>query len=222
MHEFQSFKTSEYQNFRELANHGRRSMERSKRSTKFPNSIWTGHIKKGEMCISILLFMVLVVAAVTDVYFDKVYNEWILFAILTGLSYAVWKGGTSGLILALISMSVPICLLYPLFMIGCLGAGDIKLLAAVGCFLPIKETVACLMMSFLTGAFFSLLKMIAEKNFLSRMSYFLSYVCDVARSGEWKLYEEDIKDVRNRRKGKIHFALSVLLGVAFYKGGIFL
>lgn len=156
-----------------------------------------------------------------DVCFDKIYNEWICLAVMTGLSYSIGKGGINGLIWAVVSMTIPVMLLYPLFMINSLGAGDIKLLASVGCFLTVKETVVCLGISFFIGAVFSLLKMIAERNFLLRMWYLLDYVRDVARSGEWKLYEEVKKeDNRGRKKDKIHFALPVLLGVMFYKGGI--
>lgn len=177
------------------------------------------------MCIFILLFIILAVAVIMDMCFDKIYNEWICLAAVTGLSYAVWKGGTNGLIWALLSMSIPVFLLYPLFMIGGLGAGDIKLLAIVGCFLTVKETMVCLEISFLIGAVFSLLKMIAERSFLQRMQYLFSYVHDVVKSGEWKLYEQNregsIGEGRKKNEGKIHFALSVLLGVVLCKGGIY-
>ena len=106
-----------------------------------------------------------------------------------------------------------ILLLYPLFRIGGIGAGDIKLLSAVGCFLTVKETVACLVLSFFAGAVLSLLKMAAERNFLRRMRYLLSYVHAVAGSGKWKRYGQE-------EGGKIHFALPILLGVLLYKGGI--
>lgn len=170
------------------------------------------------MCI-IILFLILIVAVITDLLFDKIYNEWILLAMAAGLSHAVWKGGSDGLVCALLSMAVPILLLYPLFMIGGLGAGDIKLLAAAGCFLTIKETFLCLGMSFFLGAILSLLKMAAEKNFLQRMKYLLSYICDVFKSGEWKFYEEDFRE-KKQKEGKIHFSLPVLLAMVIYKGGI--
>lgn len=174
------------------------------------------------MSIHILLLIILLVAVVMDVCFDKIYNEWICFAVMAGLSYAVWKGGTNGLMLALVSMMIPVMLLYPLFMVNCLGAGDIKLLAATGCFLAVRETVICLGISFFIGALFSLLKMIAERNFFKRMGYFFSYVHDVVQSREWKLYaEEGEEDIRNRKKEKIHFALPIFLGVVIYKGGIY-
>ncbi len=106
-----------------------------------------------------------------------------------------------------------------MFLIRALGAGDIKLIAVAGCFLTIKETVLCLGISFFLGAVLSLLKMAAEKNFLQRMKYLLSYILDVFKSGEWKLYEENLKD--RKKEGKIHFSLPVLLAIAIYKGGIY-
>lgn len=172
------------------------------------------------MCI-IILFLVLTVAAITDLLFDKIYNEWLLGAMAAGLCYAVWKDGAAGLLRALVSMTIPFALLYPLFIIGGLGAGDVKLLSVVGCFLTIKESIWCLGLSFLLGAAISLLKMTVERNFLERMKYFLSYVVDVFNSGEWKLYEEDGRDRKKRKEGKIHFSVPVLLGMVIYKGGIY-
>ena len=124
------------------------------------------------MCI-IILFLVLTVAAITDLLFDKIYNEWLLGAMAAGLCYAVWKDGAAGLLRALVSMTIPFALLYPLFIIGGLGAGDVKLLSVAGCFLTIKESIWCLGLSFLLGAAISLLKMAVERNFLERMKYFL-------------------------------------------------
>ena len=109
----------------------------------------------------------------------------------------------------------------PLFMVNCLGAGDIKLLASVGCFLSIKETVICLGISFFIGAVFSFFKMMAEKNFLQRFRYLISYIREVAGTGEWKMYGEEEAGEKGRKKDKIHFALPVFLGVVIYKGGLF-
>ncbi len=172
------------------------------------------------MCI-IVLFLILIVAVIMDLLSGKIYNEWILIGMAAGLSRAAWQGGGNGLVYALLSMAVPAALLYPIFKIGGLGAGDLKLLAAAGCFLTIKEILICLGISFFIGAVFSLLKMTAEKNFLQRMKYLLSYILDVFKYREWKFYKEDFKDGREKREGKIHFSLPILLAVAIYKGGIY-
>lgn len=173
------------------------------------------------MHIFLILLMILVVAVIMDMSLDKIYNEWILVGIVAGLIGAVWKNGEQGFLLAVMSMTVPVFILYPLFMIGSLGAGDIKLLAVTGCFLTLRETFLCIGISFVVGAVLSLLKMLAERNFLQRMRYLLSYIHDVFQSGEWKFYEEDIGDRRRRHEGRIHFALPILLGVIICKGGVF-
>lgn len=173
------------------------------------------------MCILIVLFVILIVATIMDLCFDKIYNELILIGLVVGLGHAVWQNGETGFLVAAVSMSVPVFLLYPLYMIGCIGAGDIKLLAVMGCFLTIEENIICMGISFLIGAVLSLLKMFAERNFLQRMKYLLSYILDVFQSGEWKFYEEDIKERKKKKEGKIHFALPILLGVLVYKGGVY-
>lgn len=172
------------------------------------------------MCI-IVLFFILAVAAVMDLLFDKIYNEWILIAIAAGLSYAAWQRGGYGILSASIAMAIPIMLLYPLFRIGALGAGDVKLLAAAGCFLTARETVICLGLSLFFGAVLSLIKMLAERNFIQRMKYLLSYILDVWKCREWKFYRQDAEDRKKRKEGKIHFSLPVLLGVIIYKGGFY-
>lgn len=173
------------------------------------------------MCIIGILIVILAVAVIMDLCYDKIYNEWILIGIIAGLGYAIRQNGEKGFLMAAVSMMVPVFLLYPLFVIGCLGAGDIKLLAVVGCFLSIEENIICLGLSFLIGAVFSLLKMLAERNFLQRMRYLMSYILDVFRSGEWKFYEEDVRDRKKRREARIHFALPVLVSVLIYKGGLY-
>ncbi|MBR6770408.1 MAG: prepilin peptidase [Lachnospiraceae bacterium] len=171
------------------------------------------------MYILIVLFILLAIAVVTDLLFDKVYNEWILIGIACGLGNILWSQGIEGLLWALISMTLPVILLYPLFRIGGLGAGDIKLMAAIGCFLTWKETICCLGIAFFIGAVLSLLKMVAERNFLQRIQYLLSYLRDVFKSGQWKLYEQGIQ--KHKKEGKIHFSVPILLSVVLYKGGIF-
>ncbi|WP_051869645.1 A24 family peptidase [Kineothrix alysoides] len=183
------------------------------------------------MCIIFVILVLLMAAVIMDFFFDKIYNEWILVLFMTGMPYTVWIGGFEGFIKALVSMTIPIFLLYPLFMIGVIGAGDVKLLSVMGSFFTVREIFICVFISFLLGAVFSLLKMAAEKNFLQRLRYLLSYVCDVFKNKEWKLYETHKNEFaqsnepekrKERNKGKIHFALPIMLSVMLLKGGIIL
>lgn len=183
------------------------------------------------MCIQIslvLLLIFLLIAVITDFLFDKVFNVWIAVGVFCGLIDAVWRGGGEGLFWGMIYMVIPVFLLYPLFMIGCMGAGDLKLFAVIGSFLPVRELMLCLAAAFSFGAVFALLKMIKERNFIERMKYMISYFAEVMKTGIWKIYEESPDPggqngdgQRASYKNKIHFTLPIFLGVIFCKGGFF-
>ena len=159
-----------------------------------------------------------------DFLFHKVFNLWIVLGILCGIINASWKGGAESLLWSLINMAIPVIVLYPLFMMGCLGAGDLKLFAVIGSFFSIKEILICMVMAFVFGSVLSLGKMILERNFIERIQYFFSYVIDVFRSKKWRLYEEQTEKTEETcsYRHKIHFTLPILISVLFCKGGFFL
>ena len=62
-------------------------------------------------------------------------------------------------------------LMYPLYVIGALGAGDVKLFVMIGSFLTVGEFLSVLAGAFVIGAAFSLIKLAAEKNGRERFRY---------------------------------------------------
>ncbi|MCD7725231.1 MAG: A24 family peptidase [Clostridiales bacterium] len=151
---------------------------------------------------------------------DRIPNGFILLGMILGMSGCLWAGqnprGTiSSILLAFL-------LLYPVYKIGALGAGDVKLLMMVGSFCGIKDFMTVLAGAFVAGAVFSWLKLLAEHNGRERVQYFLSYLSEVIRTGQWKLYGEDLQqDYRRYCSNKIHFAVPVLCSVVLKTGGIF-
>ena len=118
-------------------------------------------------------------------------------------------------------MLLAFLLLYPLFKIGAMGAGDIKVLIMIGSFVEVKELIAIIIMSFVIGAACSFVKLLAEHNGRERLYYFLSYVSDVARMRQWKIYgEHTVQDYKQYRSNKIHFTVPVLFSVVLRMGGV--
>jgi prepilin peptidase CpaA len=79
-----------------------------------------------------LVSIILVEAAVIDGLKLKVPN-WLTFHFVAGgLAYAAWSGGWMGLLFAFEGTALGLALLLPLYAIGGMGAGDVKLLAGVG------------------------------------------------------------------------------------------
>jgi prepilin peptidase CpaA len=84
--------------------------------------------------------IVLVVAAVIDGWKLKVPN-WITFPmILTGWVYSFASGGWSGLGWSLLATFFGLALLYGIYMVGGMGAGDVKLLAGIGAWVHAEHT----------------------------------------------------------------------------------
>ncbi|MBD5453055.1 MAG: prepilin peptidase [Lachnospiraceae bacterium] len=153
---------------------------------------------------------------------DRIYNGWILFGILAGLFFQMQEGGWYGVCNAVIPMLIPFVLLYPIYKIGALGAGDIKLFMASGSFLTTEQFVHVIIVSFIIAALFSLMKMISERNAKERMRYLLSYLLEMCKTREWNLYEETcIQNTHAYKSNKIHFALPICISVMLELGGLF-
>lgn len=166
-----------------------------------------------------LLLLLLFLAALADLKTDHIPNWFICLGIgigiFGGLQYRLnlWS--------SVFSMLLAFLLMYPLFKIGALGAGDVKLFIMIGSFMEVREFIVVMVYAFVIGAFFSAGKLLTEHNGRERIAYFLSYAADVARTRRWRIYGEDLaQDYQLYRSNKIHFTVPILLGVMLKLGGI--
>ncbi|MCR5755616.1 MAG: prepilin peptidase [Acetatifactor sp.] len=134
-------------------------------------------------------------------------------------------GGCRGLVLHGLAETVPgiiagigwILLLYPLFRIGVLGAGDIKLYGACAIYFSFLGFCKFFIISMLFAAMISLFKIIYEQNGLERMKYFFEYVEDVCRNHAFKLYFRNESD---RVAAGICMSGPTLLAALLFLGGV--
>ena len=167
-----------------------------------------------------ILLLLLLLSALADLKTDRIPNGFILLGVVIGITGSLLSDRNFPELLA--SVLPAFFLMYPLFRIGVLGAGDIKLLVMTASFLSIREFMSILAGAFVIGAVFSLGKLITEQNGRERFRYFFSYLCDVRQTGHWKIYGEDLKqDYHTYCKNKIHFSVSILFSVVCRMGGLF-
>ena len=157
-----------------------------------------------------------------DLKYDRIANGWIVFGIILGLSFRIGESGLYGVYYAGFSMFISFVLLYPIYKINGLGAGDVKLFLVIGSFVPAMELVHIILVSFIIGAVFSIGRLISEADFIERMQYLFSYLFDVLHTRQWRLYGDNLKDAhQNYKDNKIHFALPVCISVMLFVGGIY-
>ena len=107
---------------------------------------------------------------------------------------------------------------YPLFRIGTIGGGDVKLYAACGGFFPKDKILLFLFFSLLIAALFSLIRFLHKGDLKERFCYLISYAKEVADNGEWTFYW---KDLQEKKKAGICLAGPILLSVLLYVGGFY-
>lgn len=99
-----------------------------------------------------LVSAVLILAAWIDGRELRVPN-WITFPmILSGLVYSTCVGGLSGLNAGFLGMCTGLLTLLPLYAVGGMGAGDVKLMAGMGAWLGWQVTLVAFCVSVVVGA----------------------------------------------------------------------
>lgn len=164
------------------------------------------------------MLLLLFLAALADLKTDHIPNGFIILGTVIGILGGLWLH--TGLPQSVFSMLLAFLLMYPLFKIGALGAGDVKVFMMAGSFMEPKAFLTVMASTFVIGAVFSLGKLLIEHNGRERIRYFLSYVAEVARTGHWKIYGEHMaQDYQLYRRNKIHFTVPILFGVVMKLGG---
>lgn len=82
--------------------------------------------------LSIALLLVVTLAAVYDLRFRRIPNWLSLSGLMLGLGLNVLLGGGTGLRAAALGIGCALAVYLPLYLVRGMGAGDVKLMAAVG------------------------------------------------------------------------------------------
>jgi prepilin peptidase CpaA len=119
-----------------------------------------------------LVTIVLILAAVIDGFELKVPN-WVTYPfIISGWIYGFAAFGWEGLGWSLLGTVVGLALLLPAYAIGGMGAGDVKLLAGVGAWILIQNTVNSFFVSAVVGALMAVAMVIARRSWKKHQDQF--------------------------------------------------
>ncbi len=156
----------------------------------------------------ILTLLLLSVAVWMDIRSCRISNRLIVSGLLIGLLIQVWQYGIRGVGIFIVNVSIPVILLYLLFLMRALGAGDIKLFSVISSIWNLKIACITIMASFFIGAVISFCKLILERNLFSRLCVFRDYVCQVMATGKILKYPRESGGKQNF----IHFSVAILIG----------
>ncbi len=166
----------------------------------------------------LLLCIFLCIACYYDYKFCRIPNWLILMVFGLGTCMSLVTGSAGEVLGYLTAGFLLVILLYPLFRIGTLGGGDVKLYGVCCGFFPKDKILSFLFFSLLVAALFSLIRFIRKADLKERLSYLFSYVKGVADSGEWTFYWTDLQE---KQRAGICLAGPILISVLLFWGGLY-
>jgi prepilin peptidase CpaA len=157
------------------------------------------------------LLLLLVLAVLNDTVSFRIDNKIILFFLTAGLVTGFARGGIRGLASSAAGALIPFILLFLLYLLKMLGAGDVKLLCAIGAIGGTGIILPAMAYSFLSGGFIAVIIMLVRKNAAERTMYFYSYLkaCFLCHS---LLQYSDFKD--NNTGSRFRFSYAIACGTA--------
>lgn len=124
----------------------------------------------------ILLIILLLISLYTDMVERKIYNKVTLTAALAGIAVNTFYSGAAGFQMSLLGMLVGTAALFLPFVMGGIGAGDVKLLGAVGAVKGSAFVLYAAVASALVGGIIALVILLHNKRLLAVVKNTLSKV----------------------------------------------
>ncbi len=165
------------------------------------------------------MVLILIGAVAFDFATDKIPNVYILFSAVILLIQKFVQNQGIDFFGSLFSFIFPVLLLFPVFVLGGMGGGDIKLYALIGIVFSPEATLLIILKSLIAGLFIGLIKVIVNRSYKERLCYLYRFFKDLVKGILMKdkdvlenSYMESL-DREKLKKGCIHFSLPIAIGV---------
>ncbi len=156
----------------------------------------------------------------SDAYNGRIPRQLTVFGMLLSQFHLVYSDSFRAGVISLITAFGLMIILYPLFMIGALGAGDIKLMMILPAYMNLSMTLKSVMFAFLAGAVIGLIKLIRSGTLKKRILKFTDYLIRALKTGRIEIYDIPASKTQMGIAGhQIHFSIPVLIGCAMATGG---
>ncbi len=115
------------------------------------------------IALGILFIPMALLITYWDVRYRRIPNELVLLTFIGGLALNTIFGGSHGFLISLGGFGLAFGLMFVLHAFGTMGAGDVKLFAAIGAINGVSLVLPTLMVVALTGGVFAICKMIYSR-----------------------------------------------------------
>ena len=155
------------------------------------------------------LLLILAIATYTDVKAHRISNLLSLGGVITGLVLHGWTLGLDGLLVGLGGALLGFSVLLPLYMLGGMAAGDVKLMAAVGAFLGPQSTLNALAFTLIVGMMMGIGLIILHGELVALCKRYLSTAKYTVLTGQLNYVPPSPGDTATKR---FPYAVAIAIG----------
>ncbi len=116
-----------------------------------------------------LLLPLAIIIIYYDVRYRRIPNIIVLATLICGLAINIIFGGFAGLLTSLGGFALAFGLMFLLHVFGAMGAGDVKLFAAIGSVIGVKLVLPTFIIIVITGGILAIIQMIRARSVRSTM-----------------------------------------------------
>ncbi len=156
----------------------------------------------------IILAVILTAAVMCDILHYRISNAIVATGLFAGFLMSFLTDGIGGLMKSVLGAVLPALLLFALFALRMLGAGDIKLLCTVGAIMGAEFTAYAAAFSFLAGGIMAVVIMLARGNASKRFAFVAVYLKTVFLTQSFVPYT-DFNDKSDGAKFRFTPAIAV-------------
>jgi prepilin peptidase CpaA len=164
----------------------------------------------------ILLVLVVLVAAVYDVRYRRIPNWLSTSGVAAGLGLnAFMYQGWPGLKLSLLGLLVGFGVYFVLYALRAMGAGDVKLMAAVGAIIGWRDWFGTFLITAIIGGMMALI-LVASKRRVKKTLWNLSFIISELKSGRPAYMGKEELDVRSPKALGLPHGAVIAVGTIFF------
>jgi prepilin peptidase CpaA len=163
----------------------------------------------------ILISTILVIAAVNDLRFQKIPNLLIYPTIIMAMAYHSLTNGLEGFLFSTEGLGLGVGILLLPYLMGGMGAGDAKLLGAVGSIIGPRGVLLAFLFTALVGGLYALVLLLVSHQSVR------ACLLRCAKMLETPVATAQVipaSETRNRKKPRLCYGVAIALGTLFSIG----
>jgi len=152
------------------------------------------------------------IAVITDVRYKKIPNILTLSGMIIAIGYHSLVWGFDGLIFSMEGLFLGMALLIAFYFAGGMGAGDVKLMGAIGGFLGPKGVFYAFLFSAIVGGIYAIVILKLRGHLIETLKRYALIIKMFVMTGNFSYVPESRENIRNI---KLCYGVAIALGTMF-------